>query len=1520
MRRENLCSILIFFLLSLSRLCAEEPLSLPDEAGSGADAASTRTNLPAALAPEAPSSFISFEREKLNIDFILKGRWSADLRSSPRWALSSSGLAFSFGGSPFLFSQHPSLLLRLQLQKAWFFEANLVEEIDQTRLAAGYHSEEGALKEARVGNFGLSFPSYPFLDLGSSGLHSPGMSARFAWGQEGRASGAEARAFLRLDSLKLQKASYIGLTEVREESLPCANFIQGRFFILPEEDIQDLQVYVRDNAGLFSDGLFSYSALEASAYVFSAARGRLDFKLPLKERSIVSYRRRDGAPIASNLSLNGEPALLLFDPGILLDTHILSRYDPSALILPGALTEFEIDLGDTGSASLFGTSYDPQSTILEVYRADILDPRAALARMPFYAQEPGIYEGEGRAASAAMRRILLRSLLKRERIEIDSRALPESIRVRRNGAPETAFSYSPGSGYLEFTQAIQPSDRLEIEYLTSGSSSRQQDFSTGFSMDFLLSQESRAYIALGGAWALPWSPVSQPEGLVPGKVGLSSGFSYESKLARAGLDIGLSYLRDDANDICRLDGMEEFLVTQEVTADSWKRSALPQGLSEDGRAPLIYRDYAKTDVFGNSILLGLDSGYLPPAVDGNLKQGPYIVSDSLFPKAAAAEFSLGPDRSWSGIQIQLDQSLVSALPQAQSIIIPLRYRSLSGALPELDIVLGLLPPSPDDSTSWERLPDTRYRASVNFPSLDPQDRWLEYELPLPAGLAATLAQGAHLALVFSSTLESSGIACVGSLRLRGAAYLSESALPGLLIEQSYQDGPEIVFPQEIGQLRSGEEGNASLKMSVSGNSPPQRISLGKYFPVLPLESYARLSLFMRSDASASPGASVRLCFSEGTTELICAQIPLSALEGGWRMVSLDFDTGQLSIASAQGIEQSLPFQALFVSAPRGAIFQIQIDGLENGSLSLDELALQDSRSRFQLSMRAGAGLKKTGILASYRGIPLISNLEAKLGLESKLGENFEYAGNAAAAIYLFPLSLSARLSLSGHLDLNSPAILPAYTGAHGIALPFGIGKAETLFSLSSEGDFSQSQALILGSGEEYRAELKAQAEQKGDSLSQKWLLAARAALGGRSLGLSSDWSNKLSRASPLLNLAYPQAWLESYRSIAPQSLETSLKRSASISVGIFADRAQDRATSDVLLAASSIFQAGLEAQRDDAFSVSISPLLLLGKDGLYRLRPSYRRSLLYKGQSDSPGFTADIAAWAGNTQRLSQFYLAWPFVELFTLEALSQLQALENEPYKASLEAATGLAFEREALWGLADIFIPRTLSYNLRRHSEREGSVLSQSLIHTAGLDFQAIDLFGRRGLYPRLAFASSDEYGLKQSLEISQAITGSLPSYAYALSASALFLLQDDDSLTILDDLRAASSGELFSNELSLQLSKKRAAAAFWNNLREELLVWLKRPSEDSALVLSSDILEGWGKKRLYSQLKSGVGFVSQLSETGGFGLRLPLSVESSLVAEEAFKLKAGAKLDFGLLWSEAGDSQSLGFEFSIGADFEF
>ncbi|MBN1686611.1 MAG: hypothetical protein JW852_08145, partial [Spirochaetales bacterium] len=192
---------------------------------------------------EAPEALLDVQLGSAEVELFVDGSWEATVGGSV-------GFGFRRDTSPFIarypgmfqgrpFSQEPDLLLSLWIEQRYFFETSILAGYDLNSLRLGYvNPEDGFLRQVILGT-----PAPPVHSYGDM-LFSEGGKGSFGISVETATESSRHDAVLRIEDFGLKSKRYIGSKEVVETAIALDGYIRGRFFVLPDDDVDFIEVYV----------------------------------------------------------------------------------------------------------------------------------------------------------------------------------------------------------------------------------------------------------------------------------------------------------------------------------------------------------------------------------------------------------------------------------------------------------------------------------------------------------------------------------------------------------------------------------------------------------------------------------------------------------------------------------------------------------------------------------------------------------------------------------------------------------------------------------------------------------------------------------------------------------------------------------------------------------------------------------------------------------------------------------------------------------------------------------------------------------------------------------------------------------------------------------------------------------------------------------------------------------------------------------------------------------------------------
>jgi len=648
------------------------------------------------LPAEAPSSIFSAKLGKGpddDAELLVSGSWSATLLSSlDLQAPLGASLAFA-SVQPLLFTQNPDISLSFLLFKKIFVEAHVIDDWTQARFSGGYRGGEGELlREARIGNDGISFPSLPFLSFGDGSYRSFGASAFVV------SDNFTGRAMIRYDEAEQVVKHFVGSTEVSETTISPNAFIAGKYFMTYSTPATNLVVYVKSSSGTLagSDGRV-YRMLESNEYSYSAVTGLVSLTSAASTRVLAYYPGSGaiGPGITETVTVGGNACDLLYDPpdpapaistGAALDPKLqaLNRYATTAT--PSSAEAFVRNPSSGNRDENFQARIDTAGFV-EVTRSDAENPASNDTtvrdryRRPFAstadANMAWLYTTDFTStvktgsAPVFTRNIVVQSFSASTTISIDKDFVAGSIQVTRNGIPDYSFSINQDTGVLTLLPPPSDAENITISYMKE-SSERKSGILVGALGGFWdLGDGKTAWAALGASWAVPGSSYSSGSQISPGSINLTAGEKKKEGIFTHDAAIAARYSRDDATGTYRVESMES---TSGYTSDFMPDStALGYPISAETAdielASLFPSLFKSLHADGSTQeALKITAGTTVPIPGG---QGTFIKVESTPPYASFKTFSFFAKFSaTASLTLQLDDGAIPPNPSVQITLPP----------------------------------------------------------------------------------------------------------------------------------------------------------------------------------------------------------------------------------------------------------------------------------------------------------------------------------------------------------------------------------------------------------------------------------------------------------------------------------------------------------------------------------------------------------------------------------------------------------------------------------------------------------------------------------------------------------------------------------------------------------------------------------------------------------------------------------------------------------------------------------
>jgi len=693
---------------------------------------------------EAPSELLNMSLGDSNVSLFLTGSWKGELLGNLGFSVSPMGIGFSAPQTPLLFKQEIDLGLSLWINDKWFIEANFQDDHELNTYRAGYEGFPGELVQyAGIGNTGLDFPLFPYMNLGGDSASSFGFYGRFVL------NNFTFHTLARYDATSSEERVFIGGRERTYSDLQPQNSIRGTSFVLPDEGIETgIIVYIEDENGSFTDGNGRrWRQAAASEYAASMTHGLLELNFKPKGMVAAAYTKNQnnrpwldsmgssysdagkflssvqewfgsgvnlenyaqcgsGNTSPAEVIIGGIPALVIYEPGTFSPFERRSRYeaplnetDEAALVWLSTGThrnDFELIRADSALISNNNDSFfNDISGRFPVY--ELLPANSGAGRRspqniwPLVKEYPEIYLPSAGAFSGD---IILRfvSYNSVSGYYIGTDVVSGSVQVYRNGIQDTGFIYDSSTGEVMINGHVSRNESIRITYLKRSGGSQAGSIAAGIGM--IYNNEASpfsAQTAVGVRWNITDDTFTERNHSNMGTAGISARAALNYDFLKVYLTGGFTFLQTDTTGLYRAAGMEGNETVFALSHESSFISNPPTFahfytmpiLDISNRADLIYRNYNNNNIFYAN-LLNIESS--APVVSGYNR--PYPANDpQLNAQILAAEFILNNNKKWTGFQVPVIQDS-EIFSRAQEIEIPFRLYSFdASALKNLKIIV-----------------------------------------------------------------------------------------------------------------------------------------------------------------------------------------------------------------------------------------------------------------------------------------------------------------------------------------------------------------------------------------------------------------------------------------------------------------------------------------------------------------------------------------------------------------------------------------------------------------------------------------------------------------------------------------------------------------------------------------------------------------------------------------------------------------------------------------------------------------
>ncbi len=680
---------------------------------------------------EAPLSIFSYQLGDDNVDLFLSGSWESSVMGGFgfSWNSDDSGMhrnpfpGFSDG---LIFSQSTDLTISLWLADKYFFETSIIDDYNLNTILFGYDApdENSFLQKVRIGNTDLGTVDYSLLSIPEASNDSLGFTA------EMKGDRSEHCFTVRFDPAEKAARSFRGSYSIEETRIKLTDYIKGMFFILPDDNVENLTVYVEDGPG-------TYRTATADEVVVSEKDGYVFFREP-QDRKVAVHYTKNGVSVgddtlgqgalaaetstgeidisgteqfrfsmgtylgidmsALETDIDGNTSLLIYQPGVFSPFQLLSVYYVPFETEKEKGRPAEAFLADTGLYTGDTIPFSPGLTGKSVMftREDTDSIRSPASRYPFadkvdpesviYGRNTSLY------GTPPGKEILIDRYIPAGTYNLGDNVLEGSVEMLVNGRKDNRFTFDPVTGNVTLLFRPSDNDRIDFLYRSRSAASTGGDLVIGTGSRVRFSENLSAEIGAGLRWNISEGRYTENAGEAPGSLLLSAGMNYKKNGLEFNLDTGISFFNPDTTGIFRLDGMNKGGIPLPVTYSMLYPSAAPSSgpsLLSSSRGKLYYKDYHLYTNTGKSILMDYDWDIPQDQIygyDDGGRSGPYIAGtdDEIDGSAAVFDYDLSAGQ-WAGGRIPVVLGR-EGLDLSETSTITLKMK-LTGASGTVDIYI-----------------------------------------------------------------------------------------------------------------------------------------------------------------------------------------------------------------------------------------------------------------------------------------------------------------------------------------------------------------------------------------------------------------------------------------------------------------------------------------------------------------------------------------------------------------------------------------------------------------------------------------------------------------------------------------------------------------------------------------------------------------------------------------------------------------------------------------------------------------
>ncbi|MDR2965467.1 MAG: hypothetical protein LBU88_06800 [Treponema sp.] len=1341
---------------------------------------------------EDPGELMSISLGDSNVSLSLTGTWKGSLQGNIGIIYSPLGTAFTSPETPLLFSQEADILVSLWINNRWFVEANFLDDSSQNTYRAGYQGQSGDfIKYAGIGNTGLDFPAFPYLDLGGDSVSSFGFYGRMG------TDSLNIHSLFRYDAASREERIFTGNRERTMSYIQPQNFIRGVSFVLPEygDDIgSEISVYIEDpNGTIFDQSNKRWRLLLHSEYAAGSREGLLELGIRpagmvavfysgvgnnLGSYSGTGFLREVQNFFGNDANLgstdyvnfnNGITALVIYRPGTFSPFEKLNRYDAPSSASEQAnvvwMSSNTVKEGYELAPISGGTSSGDiplyiqavsQRNVYELLSVNIASARDPENRWPLAEEYPEIYipPKSVYTGDTGLRFINYSGT---NGFFLGQDVVQGSVQVWRSGIQDSNFKFNAATGEVVLNSPAGMNEIIRITYLKKSEETRIGSIAAGIGAHYRQgSNPFSAMAAIGVRWNVTESDAFTEEGNSSiGTVGLSGKVQWDYDNLKAHIAAGFAFEQTDTTGLYRVAGMEGHKVILPLPADTSFLSYPPAGmpsLSLANRKELIYKNYYNNNVLGSTLMPITWNGAV--VVTGVNK--PYPVKDPLLSDSQilVADFILEAGE-WTGFQVPT-VSNSDFISRAGEIIIPYRL-IFDSAVPigfKLIIQIGDL--SSKDFSFIENT-DIVWQEEMDLSNIDEHGRGIAI-ISLTEADRLKLSSANHLRVIaVSESGEAAGRVLLASPVFHGASFRSLNS--EVMAYETIETEPPFLhtqFADIINRLHTDSSSQRVLAIEWDNLEPGKTAGVDGRIGEIPLNDYRELSFFIKLPGDSFIVTDEKLIFIVASgpeaigREYLKAEIPLNEfanlnLQGQWAKVTIRYQGSETGVfingTRINGITPEYnPVRAAVQSNPVNYTC-IYIDPGTAGQLApgifyIDEIILEDPCVVYRLNAGTAVEYSKQGVLLSLNGLPVFSDLKISTAVESEIRMD-EENNNMGSMVNRTGLQISIfGVNLQANAAFTAAENTFLWSADHSISRTLGSFSVKESFYASPQENNAQHK-FNLSYTSDFFAKFDADALYELSRLRQKWNFG----IGYRpknevipAISFNSDlqWvkNNNFNEDND-----YAALWLQSFMPLIPDTGKGANSRKT-VSQFVITQRTKPIGAVLTLNGITNFTAINSLTQTENSLFLDI-PVTLTRTNINFRMGRNFKRHLDFTGND----IMDDADRFFNSIDESLHLWKIFPGYSLFAPELNNAMDNIKPANYTAFNDHfSTTVTLPRRT--DLTAFIVPSRATFRLERQLEQKMDTRSDILNMGISFGFSAINMFGSMGYKPLFNFYTNDEF----------------------------------------------------------------------------------------------------------------------------------------------------------------------------------